>query len=321
VGCNWKAAANKLESGEWQLGVKKDPHNGHVATKTSAGHPVHRKLSPKAEGYAKTQFERSICPRNILGYLRDHMQVEATLRDMYNLKKRLHRAGILYQNPVQELIRKLQEDQVCYNFEVDDLDRVTPHALANPASLGLLKANPDSLLMDCTYKTNRYHLPLLNIVGSTSLNLSFQVAVFFIRREREEDYTWALSTLRTWLRVKDIPAHRIIVTDRELALTNSLYMQFPESITLLCRWHVNKAVVAHCKPLYPRDPKDAKKPGPEFLEFYSAYVSVIESASENDYSAQLDRLRRIGNPNCVRYIEEQWLGERKERIVKYWVDQ
>ena len=44
---------------------------------------------------------------------------------------------------------------------------------AHPTSIQLLNAFCSVLIMDCTYKTNRYRLPLLEIVGVTSTNLTF----------------------------------------------------------------------------------------------------------------------------------------------------
>jgi hypothetical protein len=57
----------------------------------------------------------------------------------------------------------------------------------------MLHAHPDILLMDCTYCTNRYRLPLLHIVGCTSLQTFFSAGFCFLRNESESDYHWAIS--------------------------------------------------------------------------------------------------------------------------------
>lgn len=36
-------------------------------------------------------------------------------------------------------------------------------------------------------------MPILNMVGFTALNTTFHLGFAFLRREQEEDYTWALS--------------------------------------------------------------------------------------------------------------------------------
>jgi len=42
--------------------------------------------------------------------------------------------------------------------------RVTVVFFAYPDSLAYLQAYLDTLLLDCTYKTNKYGMPLLNMV-------------------------------------------------------------------------------------------------------------------------------------------------------------
>ncbi len=72
------------------------------------------------------------------------------------------------------------------------------------------------LLLDCTYRINRYKMPLLNIVGCTGMNTTIQLALVFLCSETENDYIWALTGLREMLREGPFPI--VMVTDREQAL-------------------------------------------------------------------------------------------------------
>lgn len=42
--------------------------------------------------------------------------------------------------------------------------------------------------MDCTYKTNRYRIPLFVITDQTGLNITFYVAFAFVISEQVDDY-------------------------------------------------------------------------------------------------------------------------------------
>ncbi|XP_052210141.1 uncharacterized protein LOC127813254 [Diospyros lotus] len=75
--------------------------------------------------------------------------------------------------------------------------------------------------MDCTYKTNRYRYPLLQIVGVTSTELTFPVAFAFMDHEYEDNYTWAMERLQSLMGSNIFP--RVVVTDRELALINAIH--------------------------------------------------------------------------------------------------
>ena len=68
---------------------------------------------------------------------------------------------------------------------------------AHPTSIQLLNAFFSVLIMDCTYKTNRYRLQLLEIVGVTSTNLTFSVASVYLEAERVDNYTWAMEKLQS----------------------------------------------------------------------------------------------------------------------------
>ena len=56
-----------------------------------------------------------------------------------------------------------------HDCKTDERGQITHLFFANSGSLDLLKAFPDVLLMDCTYKTNLYGMPLLVICGVTNL--------------------------------------------------------------------------------------------------------------------------------------------------------
>jgi hypothetical protein len=47
-------------------------------------------------------------------------------------------------------------------------------------------------LLDCTYKTNKFGMPLLNVVGITSTYATFNAGFAFLHAENEETYAWAL---------------------------------------------------------------------------------------------------------------------------------
>ncbi|MFQ6639292.1 hypothetical protein Gotur_016571 [Gossypium turneri] len=77
---------------------------------------------------------------------------------------------------------------------------------------------------DATYKTNKYDLPFVQIVGVTSINKTFSIAFAFIINEKKENYNWALTCLK--LTLEECMYPRVIVTDRELALMNACQQVF-----------------------------------------------------------------------------------------------
>jgi hypothetical protein len=81
--------------------------------------------------------------------------------------------------------------------------------------------------MDYIYKTNRYHFPLLDIIGESSVGKSFYIGLAFIANKREAAYVQVLRWLKRRLNELDIPYPLTIMTDKEKVLRNAINKVFP----------------------------------------------------------------------------------------------
>jgi hypothetical protein len=97
----------------------------------------------------------------------------------------------------------------------------------HPKSLAYLQTYPKVLLLDCTYRTNRFGMPLLDIIGIDGSNRSFCIAFAFLRGENEEDYLWALKQLRLLYETNQVMPPSIILTDCVKACMNAVDICFP----------------------------------------------------------------------------------------------
>ncbi|KAM4058286.1 MULE transposase [Hirsutella rhossiliensis] len=126
--------------------------------------------------------------------------------------------------PLQFLYDQLKDLSLGFFFRDtrDQEGRLTGLFIAPRTGIELWRRFPNILLLDCTYKTNRFKMPLLNTCGSTSEKKTFSVASVFLSGEAEPQYRWALQCLLDLAAEEGIPLPRVIVTDRELALMNAL---------------------------------------------------------------------------------------------------
>ncbi|XP_028102684.1 uncharacterized protein LOC114301927 [Camellia sinensis] len=166
--------------------------------------------------------------------------------------------------------------------------------------------------MDCTYKTNCYRLPLLEIVGVTLTEMTFSVAFAYLQYERVDNYAWVLATLRDVMDGFVVPT--VIVTDRELALMNAIQKIFPSARHLLCRWHISKNVLTKCKKMFETQQKWEK--------FNHEWNSVVYSSSEIQYEERLKSLLKefSSYPDAVKYVMDTWLVPYKDKFVAAWTD-
>ncbi|XP_038683031.1 uncharacterized protein LOC119983416 [Tripterygium wilfordii] len=111
------------------------------------------------------------------------LQESNLIADMSNS---MERAG---RSQMQKMLGKLKERKYLeWHRWNDDTQTMRDLFFAHPTSVDLLRTFPEILIMDCTYKTNRYRLSLLEIVGITSTNLTFSVAFVYLEAERKDNY-------------------------------------------------------------------------------------------------------------------------------------
>ncbi|OGE46857.1 hypothetical protein PENARI_c098G08373 [Penicillium arizonense] len=116
--------------------------------------------------------------------------------DIYNFRKKLHAKFLAGRTPLQALLIELLKDgEWIFKYKVDDKNHVTALFYIYKTSIALLKTNSWVISIDCTYKTNRYGLPILDIVGFTATGSTFYVGFAFIKDEKDNSYEVILSYL------------------------------------------------------------------------------------------------------------------------------
>jgi len=126
---------------------------------------------------------------------------------------------------------------------------VTAVLFAHPDSLVYLRTYPEILFFDCTYKTNKYNMPLFDIISVDTTRRSFYIAFAFLNGEVDENYVWAFERLKILYEQCGKIFSSVILTDQCLAAINAASSIFL-STTCLYIWHANKAVLARCQPTF-----------------------------------------------------------------------
>ena len=123
---------------------------------------------------------------------------------------------------------------------------------ATLALIGLLRDYPEVLLMDCTYKTNLFGMPLLVIVIVSPLMKILNAAFAFLREKKEEDCAWALVELHKIYKrqLNRLLGPTIVPADCDQLLLKALPGRWPQTTHVFCIWHINKAVATNYKKLF-----------------------------------------------------------------------
>lgn len=107
-------------------------------------------------------------------------QHPVTVRDIYNARHRLRIDVLGGQSPIEALFAELSMNDFTWEYQATEAGNVTHLFFASHTSIDLVHSYPEVILLDCTYKTNCFNLPLLNIVGVTGLGTSFYLAFAFL---------------------------------------------------------------------------------------------------------------------------------------------
>ena len=311
IGCSFELYGKKLNNGKWELIINNKEHN-HEASPYISGHPSSRKLNEEDQQKVQDMSIAGVYPREILSTLRkNNPNSLAISKTIYNARDKIRRDNLQGRTPIEALLDELIEGNFEYDYQCDQDGNLTHLFFAHPKSIELTNNYNTVLLMDCTYKTNKFKMPLLHVVGMTSFNTTFSSCFAFLKSEQEEDYKWALTRV-THIFSNDLRP-QVIVTDRELALMRAIQTIFPESQNLLCVWHIGKNVLVNCRRHFPTEN--------EWNTFLENWHTLIKSKTEADFDNKWKELARkySEKSSIVAYLQDTWLPF-KAHFVNCWVD-
>ena len=173
-------------------------------------------------------------PRNILLTLKEHNANSCTtIKQIYNASS-AYRSSIRRSDiEMQHLMKLIEWDQYIHWHRLKDEDVVRDILWCHPDVVKLCNAYNLVFLINNTYKTNRYRLPLLDSVGVTPTGMTFSAGFAYLEGECVNNIEWDLEWFQGLFLRRD-RLFVVIVTDRDLVLMNAVKTAFPESTNLLC---------------------------------------------------------------------------------------
>jgi len=175
-------------------------HN-HRLTVYPEGHRQISGLSTGAKQIVRDMTEAQAKPRNILKAVKEKFPEDnPNQRHIYNFREYMRRTKSEDRNPVQQFLHQAVQCQYLHWIMADEETNVVTRAfLAHPTSVQLLRTYPFVICMDSTYKTNKYKMPLFEMIGVTPTNMNFLIGYAILMDESYPSYLWVLEKLRDLL--------------------------------------------------------------------------------------------------------------------------
>ena len=199
-------------------------------------------------------------------------------RDIYNSAARSRRIEIDGLSQVHDLLCALDGNaEFAHKVGADASDRLKWLTFATRNALAQFSRMSFVLLMDATYKTNRFGMPLLLFSSVDPFGRSYVVACSLLTNETAHSYLLALASFKE-LFGSALPVVNTIVTDQDNSLISAINSQFPSSTHQLCRGHLE----ANVKKNFPENPLL----GAQFSRFT---LCQYESVADQLYADMLAR--------------------------------
>jgi hypothetical protein len=185
TGCQFSVLAVECSSSQWELrhrpGTEYSIHN-HPPSQSISSHPAHRKLAQAEMNQARslhnagrfnilyiksnrTNISTGIRPGQAITYLRETMTTPLQPYDIYDLNASFKREQIHGLSANDTLIQHLKDKGIHFKINITVENRTRHLFIAYPESIQLAQTNQDVILVDNTYKTNKFNMPLLHMIG------------------------------------------------------------------------------------------------------------------------------------------------------------
>jgi SOS response regulatory protein OraA/RecX len=167
-----------------------------------------------------------------------------------------------------------------------------------------LDRNGVMLVMDTTFRTNRFHWPLLLVCGVNEHGQTIVFAVALLHHQTTAAFSWALEQMETAVSPEAWAAIAGIITDGDDAMAAAITAQLPNAAHLRCRFHLEQNLRHNLSGLL----------GDETEQFITTWKAVINKADVNEFSRAKETLHSdfaAAVPYLQRYhwINEQHFAE------------
>ncbi|XP_050908354.1 protein FAR-RED ELONGATED HYPOCOTYL 3-like [Lathyrus oleraceus] len=233
--CPFKVRGYMLANKNRRFNVISGLHNPDVCEKL-VGHPSVCRLMPEEKECVADMILNLVQPKNILAALkRKRPKNISNFKQMYNIRHLTNRALRGDRIEMEQLLKLLDDNSYVSRYRTCE-DEVTVRDIfwTHLDSIKLFNTFSTVLILDSTYKINKYRFPSLEIVGVTSIEKTYFVGFAILECEKRTNFTWVLEVCRTLLKDQsEMP--KAIVTNCDTALMNLVANVFPSSNALLFR--------------------------------------------------------------------------------------
>jgi len=131
-------------------------------------------------------------------------------------------------------IKLCEENEFQVDKCMDEINRITKLFICTNLMKAHYKAYSDVVLIDATYRINKYKLPVVIFSGYTHKGRNCIFGIGIVNDEKETTYQWLFE--KFFAAHNDLPL--FMVTDHDSSITAVIEKNYKSIIHLLCLWHI-----------------------------------------------------------------------------------
>nr|CCA23593.1 Pc21g00130 putative [Albugo laibachii Nc14] len=289
TGCEYRLITRQIGVDKLWKEIRREGAHNHDMFKYLTMHPHARRLTFKQQIQCVRLQRAGVRPKEKISFLlQDYPDMCSVSRDIYN-EQRGRKEYLNGRMPIHALFDELQAKNYRFGMRRDAKGQICSLKFANPESVALAVELCDVVLLNCTYKTNKF------------------------KREEGKNYVWALNALKSVLeRRRNAKNPRVLVSDDDSALLNAEKRVFPNATRLLFRWHINKNVLAKCKVQF--------TDGDEWKEMIADWSALCYAPSVHVFEAQWEEFQNnYQHHTAITQYLDTTSFKHKEKFVEAWV--
>jgi hypothetical protein len=263
-GCNYRIRFARAPSENvWRLSTFVLKHNDHPEAESYSTYAAHRTPTPQQLELILRQINGGSTNRQIVAFFQHDNNRGETMgtvnnndanvgrddvaifknHDIANIRRRFLGTTQDDTNTMHTFINKLENNGYLVRSMVDKTNTTTAFLFTHWICSARARQLCEVVIIDATYKTNRYRMPFVNIVGVGNVGrdslMTFAIAGAWTSNEQETTYRWILQQLE-YLVYTNGSSPQIIITDNAKSIVNAVEDVFPESTHLLCTVHITR---------------------------------------------------------------------------------
>jgi MULE transposase domain len=192
------------------------------------------------------------------------------------------------------LLKEVEEHRAVARFSTEAGNKVIDRVFyMSTDMIHNLDRNGCVLIMDTTFKTNRFLWPLLLVCG---INEHFQTVLLgcaLLHHQGESDFVWALEQMKTAVSAAAWEAVSCVATDGDEGMRNAIEAVLPHAHQIRCWYHLEQNLRHNLSSFLTV----------HFDEFLTEWKGVCGKETEEEYQRARGELHRA-YPAAVEYLEK-----------------